>query len=218
MLDPDFANPYAAPMADLTAAPAHSTMDLAEAEATRRRYLYHEASVKSVSSLYYLGAVFGMLVTAGIVAFGVMAASGMIPNAAASPPMVMIFVIGGFYLAITLLNFAVGRGLHRLQDWARWTVIVLSALGLLLMLFVGLVLMIRRPVVGGLVLAIGGSIIGYILYLMASPNGAMVFSPGYKEVIALTPHVKNQTSLLVKVLLVLVVVGIIVAIVAAFSR
>ena len=60
-------NPYAAPETPLTGAPVGSSPALAEQEAIRRKYLNHEASVKSVGSLHILGGIlyafafFGML-------------------------------------------------------------------------------------------------------------------------------------------------------------
>ena len=44
-------------------------------------------------------------------------------------------------------------------------------------------------------------IVGYILYLMLSEKGSVVFSPAYKEIIARTPHIKYRTSLILKIAL-----------------
>jgi len=116
---------------------------------------------------------------------------------------------------MTVVYFVLGRGLSRLRPWARWTVIVFSALGLLYILGVGGYLMTQTNVIAGAIpMVISGGITGYILYLMASAKGAMVFSPDYKAIIALTPHIKYKSSLIVKVFLVLVVVLVIIAIVA----
>jgi len=212
MLDRDFANPYAAPAADLTAAPVRPPDEIAEAEAIRRRYLGHEASVKSVGSLYYLGAFFGIIGTVALVALALNASR--VPNVNPNGPALM-WGMAGFYLLMTALNFVLGRGISRLRPWARWTVIVFSALGLLYILGVGGYLMTQTNVIAGAIpMVIGGGITGYILYLMASAKGAMVFSPDYKAIIALTPHIKYKSSLIVKVFLVLVVVIVIIAIVA----
>jgi hypothetical protein len=40
---------------------------------------------------------------------------------------------------------------------------------------------------------------GYILYLVFSEKGRRVFSPEYQEIIRQTPHVKYQTSIIVKI-------------------
>ena len=60
-----------------------------------------------------------------------------------------------------------------------------------------------------------GLIVGYILYLLLSPKGSVVFSPAYKEIIAQTPHIKYRTSLILKIVLVLFVSLIGLAIVGA---
>ncbi|WP_422931084.1 hypothetical protein [Singulisphaera sp. PoT] len=46
----------------------------------------------------------------------------------------------------------------------------------------------------------------YTLYLLLSSKGKVVFSPEYREVIKLTPHVFYRTSLLVKILVTLLAV------------
>ncbi len=38
----------------------------------------------------------------------------------------------------------------------------------------------------------------YVLYLLLSSKGTMVFSPGYQAIIPQTPHVKYKTSWIVK--------------------
>jgi hypothetical protein len=48
---------------------------------------------------------------------------------------------------------------------------------------------------------VGMLIAGYILYLLLSPKGAVVFSRPTREIIARTPHVKYRTSPILKVAL-----------------
>jgi hypothetical protein len=147
-----------------------------EAEATRRRYLSHEASVKSIGLLYYLGAV-GSLIGA----FGVLleSLSGSALGSGLAP-------IGAIYLLLGLLLGFLGRGLRRLQRWVRIPVGVLSGIGLL-----------NFPV--------GTLINGYILYLVFSRKGAMVFSDAYAQVMRQTPHIRYRGSWVLLLILVLVV-------------
>jgi hypothetical protein len=60
---------------------------------------------------------------------------------------------------------------------------------------------------------IGTIINGYILYLLVSKKGSTIFSPEYKEIIALTPGVKYKTSVVVWVVLgiFLLIIGVVVA-------
>ena len=220
MLDREVQNPYAAPAADFTAAPERAVGELAEAEAIRRKYLGHEASVKSVGSLYYLGAVFCLLaafMTAFLVTGGNQAAGN--PNNLFSQSAVR-WALGAFYLVLSVLMVALGRGLTRLRVWARWTVIVLTSLNLLYLLGSTAVVMIAASVVarGVLMLVlVPGAITAYIIYLLASAKGAMVFSPEYKRVIALTPHIKYKTSVIVKIFLLLILALIVIGIVAGIA-
>jgi hypothetical protein len=87
---------------------------------------------------------------------------------------------------IGILQLVTAFGLRGLQGWARIPTGILSALGLL-----------SFP--------IGTLINGYILYLIFSAKGSMVFSDDYREIIAQTPHIKYRTSIIVKFFLLLVV-------------
>ena len=99
------------------------------------------------------------------------------------------------YLAFTAGFFYVGKGLRALNPNVKIPVGILSGIGLL-----------GFP--------IGTIINGYILYLVLSEKGKMVFSPGYQDIIQQTPHIKYKTSILVSIVVALfiaiVVVGLIV--------
>lgn len=210
-------NPYAAPLADLAAPPLDAPADLSEAETIRRTYLTHEASVQSVGSLYYLGAVFGALAGIGVLVAATRT-TGAANNPAGPVPGGLYLGLGAFYLVMASANFALGWGLQKLQTWARWTVAVLTLLSLLYVLGVGAYLSFIQPMAGGFVLLIGGGITGYILYLMVSSRAGMVFSPQYQTVIDLTPHIRYRTSLRLKIALVAILLIIIIAIVATILR
>jgi len=68
---------------------------------------------------------------------------------------------------------------------------------------------LANPIAGAITLLVGSLIPGYILYMMVSAKGSMVFSPEYKAIILKTPHVKYKTSLIVKIFLaiLLLVIG-----------
>ena len=93
-------------------------------------------------------------------------------------------IAGMFILlpAIGIVQFATAFGLRGLQGWARIPTGLFSAFGLL-----------GFP--------LGTIINGYILYLIFSAKGAMVFSEDYREIIAQTPHIKYRTSIIVKIFL-----------------
>ena len=155
------------------------------ADEVRRQFLKHEASVKSIGYLYYLGA-FALIVigSAGLVGAG---AAGLGAN--------MISSI--FLVLLGIGQFFVGTGLHKLKGWARIPTIILSGIGL-----------IGFP--------IGTIINAYILYLVLSKKGKMVFSDEYRAVIEQTPHIKYRTSIVVWIFLALLFALIAFALIAAF--
>ena len=123
-------NPYAAPSAPVDDVPANP-----EAEAIRRAHINHEASIKAVGFLYYLGGV--LLTVAGL-------ASLLGARQAASGTAIM--------LLLTVLGVAqlfAGWGVRALRPWGQIVGCVLSAIGLLgfpigrvaMILFVVLVLL-----------------------------------------------------------------------------
>jgi hypothetical protein len=87
---------------------------------------------------------------------------------------------------IGILQFWTGTGLRKLKEWARKPTAILSGLGL-----------IGFP--------IGTAINAYVLYLVFSRKGTMVFTPEYRQVIFSTPDIKYRTSIVVWVFLGLLV-------------
>jgi hypothetical protein len=158
------------------------------AEETRKTYLAHEASVKSIGLLYFLG---GAALALGGIGFAVMAFARAQPLAAATPhtgagPVWVGLTFGLLFMVLAAAEIWVGAGIRRLRPWARIPCGILSGLGLL-------------------AFPIGTIINAYILYLVFSKKGAVVFSPGYRAVIQQTPHIKYKTSVVVWVFLGLLV-------------
>ena len=105
-------NPYAAP-----AAPVEDVSANAEAEAIRKAHISHEASIKAVGLLYYLGALGVTLVgAAGLVAVGG-AGTSMVPS-------LLLIALGVGYA------FA-GWGVRALRPWGRIVGIVIACIGLI---------------------------------------------------------------------------------------
>lgn len=107
-------------------------------------------------------------------------------------------------LAVVAIGFGallgwLGRGLKQLKAWARIPAGVLSGIGL-----------IGFP--------IWTIINSYILYLLFSQKGAMVFSEEYKQIIADTPIMRARTSIIVWIFLALLVASIVFTALAARSH
>lgn len=87
-------------------------------EATRREHIQHEASIRSIGTLYYLGAASYLLI--GI-------AGAFIEATDESPEPVFV----ALFLALAVVLGVLGRGLRRLKRGARIGAGILSAFGLL---------------------------------------------------------------------------------------
>ena len=104
----DIANPYAAPTARVDDIPANS-----EAEAIRRAHISHEASIKAVGLLDYLGGAMLLLGAVGFL-FG---------------PDPVLFTLLFAALGVGLC-FA-GWGVRGFRPWGRYVSVALAAIGLL---------------------------------------------------------------------------------------
>lgn len=171
-------NPFRAPEASF------GDPDVAASDvAIRKEHISHEASVKSIGSLYLLGGIV-LLFASGYLLFAVNAAPGGGGLGPGIDPRLVLLPLLAVIQCITAV------GLRRLRGWARIVSGILSGIGL-----------IGFP--------IGTLINGYILYLLFSAKGSMVFSPEYQKIIAQTPHIKYRTSIIVWVFvgLLLVLLG-----------
>jgi len=177
-------NPYAVPTARVDDVAADS-----EAEAIRKAHINHEASIKSVAILYYIG---GVLVTVG----GLVGVVGGVSGAGRG-----IGVIIGAMLVITAIGavaLLAGWGVRALRPWGRNVGSVISVIGLL-----------NFP---------SGTLInGYILYLFFSKKGRTIFGPGYRDIVAATPHVKYRTPILVWIVLAVLLGVLVLAVFGSFA-
>lgn len=179
-------NPFAAP-----ASLDHARDGMgSDAERIRRELIGHEASIQSIGLLYLLGSFLVTIAGIGMAAV----ASGQVGR---DPEAESVILIGGLLVLVGLAQGVVGFGLRRLRPWTKIPVGVISGIGLL-------------------GIPLGTIINGYILYLMFSEKGSRVLSPEYQEIIRETPHIKYQTSIIVKILLVLLLCIIGLALLAVF--
>ena len=198
-------NPYAAPEADLKHPPISESADLSESEAIRRRYLGHEAAVKSIGSLFDLSA----LLLGFSFVIGIVQASGL-PSGAFG--FLELILLGGFLV----FTIAMGRGFARLRAWARWMAALLVGCSTAFSLLV-MAMTFFTPSAGistpRFVFAIQSAIPAYVLYLLLSSKSSFVFSEEYRRIVRETPHVKYRTSrlllwILVGIVLVVIVGGV----------
>ncbi|NQU22281.1 MAG: hypothetical protein HQ567_13445 [Candidatus Nealsonbacteria bacterium] len=134
--------------------------------------------LKHEASIQSVGQLY--YIATALITFG--AVIGIADGAVALGGAVVLLAI--LYFGLILVLFLLGRGLRRLDRSVRGLAGVLSGIGLLGFPF-------------------GTIINAYILYLLFSPKGRFVFSPEYREIIRLTPHIKYRTSIIVMVFAVL---------------
>jgi hypothetical protein len=107
-------NPYAPPKAyvDDVSGPT------SEAEAIRREHIKHEASIRSIGTLYYIGGAFMLLV-------------GIAMVVVVDPTEPLLRPLGAFYLLLGTVSVVVAWGMRRLRKWAGGAAIGLSGISLL---------------------------------------------------------------------------------------
>lgn len=154
-------SPYAPPRSVVADAPSPNSA----AEAIRREHMRHEIQLKSIGSLYYLGAFFGLLGGLGFVMtlFG--------PNGISATTLGVTAV----YLVIGVGSLFLGYGFRRLRPWVMIPATIFSCIGLL-------------------AIPVSTLINGWILYLIHSKKGRTVLGADYQQIVEATPHVKYERS------------------------
>jgi hypothetical protein len=184
----DIQNPYAAPRANIERAEIGG-----EAETIRKEHINTEASIQAVGRLYLLGCFLTMLTFIAVIVGATLSRSeGTFTLISFLPSAIAL-------LCISALYGAAGFGLRKLKPWARTVATIVSVIGLL-----------GFP--------IGTLISGYILYLLWSKKGRVIFTSDYQDVIAATPHIKYKTSLLVWIILGIVILLVVAAIALPLMR
>ncbi len=160
--------------------------DVVQATAIRKEHINRETEIKSVGGIYYL---VGILAIPGSLAGMV----SMFGEGGRVNTLVFGYMILSLFIGVAVIF--IGHGLRALRSWVKVPTGILSAIGLLAFPF-------------------GRLINGYILYLIFSKKGKMVFSEEYKEAILKTPDVAYKTSIIVWIFLALLLGFIVLAIIS----
>ena len=164
--------------------------------AIRNHFLKHEASVKSIGTLYLIGA------TIGFCYWTAAAVSAVFEAIASPPPEQLIEAQLAIAFSVVLIGLStfqgvVGLGLRRLTPWCRSAAVIFAVFGLVL-------------------IPIGTLISLAILYLLLSRKGAYIFSPSYAAVIAATPQIRYRTSIVVWIFLALLAALVVIGVLSFF--
>lgn len=200
-------NPYAPSGSSYGDASLDANFDLSQAELIRKSHLNHETNVKSFGCLYTLGGIMGILGAIFYIGIGIFVMAGGVVSEELQPlvfgangdPMlagIITTLVGVVFLAIAVAQLFAGRSMQTLNPSGKILAIIVSAIGLL-----------GFPC--------GTLISGYLLYLLLSAKGEMVFSSPYKEVMQATPHIRYRTSIIVWIFLFLLIGLILLGIIAA---
>jgi hypothetical protein len=189
---------------------------IADSETVRLSHLKQESAIKSIGQLCYLVAFFSLLGTIEFALFAV----GVIPRddlknlmpASLLNLFFWSFAVG--FAVNTMGQIALGYGLIRLQSWARWTIVVLTAMSLILGTISSLVVCVSPIVsapleellgmkvnglaVGLVSLIVGGAVHLLILWALLAPGTGLVFTRDYREVIRETPLIRSRMHWLLK--------------------
>lgn len=164
-----------------------------ESETIRKEHINTEASIQAVGRLYLLACFLALLTFIALVVGAALSLSADASKLISFLPSTLGL------LCVSALYGAAGVGLRKLKPWARIVVTIVSVIGL-----------IGFP---------AGTLIScYILYLLWSKKGRVVFTPDYLDVIAATPHIKYKTSLLVWIILGIVILLVVAAIALQLIR
>ncbi len=127
--------------------------------------------VKIISVLYYIGAVFGILV--GLL---FLVGAGMMSSIADKIPLLGalgagLFIIGGIILmGLGVLGFFVGKGLWKARPWARIVAIIITSLGILM----AIISMIQGNIINNIFSLVIELVIGGYLLFSSSVKEAFV--------------------------------------------
>jgi hypothetical protein len=206
-------NPYAAPSGAIGPGAVEPWADVQDAEALRRRYGRHEATIRAMGLLSIMGSVILGVAAAFLI---VLVSRGVaFPRAPQGPPPEFlragIGVIAVLFLGLCALGFAIGIGLRRLQTWARWTQTTLLIIGIG---FTAIGMLINLVAAGQQDAQAPARLIGsvpslliniYFLSLLLSSRSAVVFSPSYRVAVARTPGLHFSPTIVMQILVGLVV-------------
>ncbi|MEM1202539.1 MAG: hypothetical protein AAGN66_04865 [Acidobacteriota bacterium] len=187
-------NPYAPPTARLAPSGADPNSS-PDAEAIRHQYLKHEASIRSIGSLYYFGAI---MLGLSCLVFVIQAIVQLRSPSDSGESFAALIGTTAITFLLALLYRWIGKGLRSLDNKVVLVTTVLLALGLL-------------------GIPIGTLISAYFLYLIHSKKGKMVLSPEYRAIVAQTPHIRYRTPVWILVLLAVIVIAIVAAFFYALS-
>lgn len=192
-------NPYEAPAPDPLVSPGHGALfpaDPNSPEAIRREYLPHEVTILTIGLVFYIRAAFGAVSAVWLWlqpsrVDAVIAAAGGDPRLASfmKGTLTIGSLIGAAFFTLLAAQ------LRAFRNWARWTLIVFTAIAI----FgegrvVGMVF--ERGLFPSVYIAAVSMIVNiWIIYELLMAEDGMIFSSEYETVMSMTPGLKGRRRL-----------------------
>ena len=171
-------NPYAASASTLTPSIYSSETAIGDVVQFRQNHLSHESAIKGFALLYAISSGFSILVALAIVCIGALA----LTTGASSAVAVIAIVYSIAYFFAGGLAGLVSHGLYRLSDVGKIGGAIFAALSLCALPF-------------------GTALGAYLLYLIFSSKGNIVFSERYRSAVKETPQIRATIPIFVWVVL-----------------
>ncbi len=170
------------------------------AEEMRRTYFRHELAVWTVGGIVFVGGG-SIFVLAGALAPFSKSEGAPVSNPAVE--MAVRVAVSAMIAGFGVAEIWIGLKLRKLDPRFRIPAAVIAGIG----------------IAGGITTCIGWIVPAYILWLLVSQKGKIVFSEKYARAIEMTPHIKPRMWIVLKILLILFGVLIVLGLVAVlFGR
>ena len=194
-------NPYAPPRAELRPEVDKKTAD--EGESQRKEHLRRESCIRVTGLLCLIMAMI-IILTFGFGTLSELRRIGSSGEEGIEPWMHRRWIARmTSVISLAVIGAVTSWGLFRLKNWGRWALTIVTTLPIPA-LFCGWLLLPRtaNPAVEespDLVGLIAMSVVSALsslpsLFLVWSPKGRMVFSPGYRQTIRQTPELRPGCS------------------------
>ena len=186
-------NPFTPPVAESLA--VEPIDQLSQAESVRHSHIGHEKSIQAFGLLFFLGGIIAILLSTFLATALFSEINNGATNSAEKKAISLVMGLLGINALLGVLQIAVGHGLRKLNSLGKIGGTFFAAIGLF-----------GFP--------IGTLFSAYLLYLLWSAKGQLVFSSQYRDIMKGTPHVVYKTSRIVWGILILFIAIITLAFVA----
>jgi hypothetical protein len=191
----DESNPYAPPREPAASPGDELIFDVPDdsAERLRKTYAAAEATVQAIGLYFYLGAASSVISAVLAIASprytqAITERAGAAGNVAMAPAMMRVIMVVGGVFGVAF-NLFLGWSLRKLYAWARWIVVVVSAIGILGVIQSMFVLRMGLTV-DTVALGFTAILQIYLIVRLLGAGTGIVTSDRYRSAVIRTPELK----------------------------